>query len=156
MSATADRRSQAMGGDGYSTERERFDARHGWEDDRSVGQIVGDLVSHSQELMRGEIAFAKREVAESAKQVGGAAGIGAAALPFAMSAVALLGVALALALAEAMPGWLAFLIVTVLYLAIAAGLALVARARFKEAQLAPTHAIETAKEDLSWIKAHRG
>lgn len=156
MSATADRRVGSIDGTAPTTERERFDARHGWDDDRSVGQIVGDLVSHTQELMRGELAFAKREVAESAKQVGGAAAIGAAAWPFVLSAVVLLGFAIANALAGAMPGWAAFLVTAALYVVIAAAFALVAKSRVQDAQLKPTKTIETAKEDLSWIKAHRG
>lgn len=145
-----------MNGAGTRTERERFDRRHGFDDERSVGEIVGDLVSHTQELLRGEIAFAKREMRDSARQVGGAAAIGAAAWPFALSAVVLLGFAIATGLAEAMPTWAAFLVTTAIYVLVAAALALVARARMRDAKVAPTQTIETAKEDLSWIKAHRG
>lgn len=138
------------------TERARFDERHGHDDDRSIGQVVGDLVSHTQQLMRGELALAKREVADSAKQVAGAAAIGVAAWPFALGAVVLLGGAIAFALAEAMPTWAAFLVAAALYVVIAAVLALVAKARAQDAQpLAPTHTIESAKEDLTWIRQHR-
>lgn len=138
------------------TSRQRLDQRHGIEDDRSIADIAGDLVSHTQELVRGELAFAKRELAENAKQVGGAAALGVGAWPFALSAVVLLGFALASGLATVLPGWAAFLIAGVVFAAIAAGLALVARSRVKDATLAPTKTIEDAKEDLTWIKAHRG
>lgn len=151
MSATADGHTTNMGG---QTDRERIDARYGFEDDRSLGQVVGDLVSHSQQLMRGEIAFAKREMAENAKQVGGAAAVGVAAWPFVLTAVVLLGLAIASALANAMPNWAAFLVTAALYIVIAAGLALFAKSRVKDASLAPTHTIDHAKEDLTWIKAH--
>jgi lipopolysaccharide export LptBFGC system permease protein LptF len=136
------------------TARQRLDQRHGVEDDRSLGTIVSDLVSHSQELMRGELAFAKREMADNAKQYGGAAAMGAAAWPFVLSAVVLLGFALATGLNEWMDTWVAFLLAGVVYLAIAGGLALTAKARVKDANLAPTKAIDETKEDLSWIKAH--
>lgn len=156
MSATAGRNGSAESFDrpAPKTSRQYLDERHGIEDDRSFGQVVGDLVSHSQELMRGEIAFAKREMADNAKQVGGAAAIGAGALPFALSAFTLLGIALGFGLAEVMRPWLAFLIAGVVYLAIAGALALVAKSRVKDAKLAPTKAIEDTKEDLTWIKAH--
>jgi amino acid transporter len=104
--------------------------------------------------MRGEIAFAKREMTDNVKQVGGAAAIGAGALPFALSAITLLGIALGFGLAEAMSPWLAFLIAGVAFLVIAGALALAAKSRVKHAQLAPTKAIEDTKEDLTWIKAH--
>ena len=138
-----------------TTERQRFDAKHGFEDDRSVGRITGDLVGHIQQLIRGEVALAKREMADGVKQVGIAAGIGAAAWPFTLGAVVLLGMAIALGLANVMPDWAAFLVTAALYVIVAAGLALTAKARVKDAQLAPTHTIDSAKEDLTWIKQHR-
>lgn len=153
MSSTADRRSASM--DGGSTERARFDTRHGFEDDRSVGRVVGDLLGHTQQLVRGEVALAKREMADGVKQVGLAAGIGIAAWPFALGAVILLGVALALGLAAAMPTWAGFLVAAALYVVIAAALALVAKARVEDAKLAPKDTIDSAKEDLTWIQQHR-
>ena len=138
-----------------TTERQRFDARHGFEDERPIGAVVGDLVSHTQQLIRGEVALAKREVKDGVKQVGVAAGIGIAAWPFALGAVILLGFALATGLAEAMPTWAGFLVAGALYIVIAAGLALVAKSRVKDAHVAPTHTIDSAKEDLTWIKHHR-
>ena len=138
-----------------TTERARFDARHGVEDDRSMGQVAGDLVSHVQQLIRGEVALAKREMADGVKQVGISAAIGVSAWPFALGAVLLLGFALATGLATAMPAWAGFLVAAAVYVVIAAALALFAKARVKDAQIAPTHTIETAKEDLSWIRQHR-
>ncbi len=137
-----------------TTDRARLDARHGFEDDRSFGTVVSDLVSHTQELLRGEIAFAKREMTDNAKQYGTAAGMGVAAWPFVLGGVVLFGFALATGLAEVMPTWLGFLIAGVVWLAIAGGLALAAKSRVKDAQLAPKNAIEETKEDLAWIKAH--
>lgn len=124
------------------------------EEERSFGQIVGDLTTHTQDLIKGELAIAKRELADNAKQVGGAAAIGGVAVPFGFAAVGLLGMTIAFALAEAMPIWAGFLIATVLYLAIAGVCALVAKQRIAKANLAPTNSIESAKEDLTWIKQH--
>jgi len=54
-----------------------------------------------------------------------------------------------------MPAWAGFLVATVLFVAIAAVLALVAKSRVQDAQLAPKESIGTAKEDLAWIQQHR-
>ena len=140
---------------GVRTDRARFDARHGFEDDRSVGRVVGDLTGHVQQLIRGEVALAKREMTEGVKQAGIAAGIGAAAWPFTLGAVILLGCALGFGLGEAMPTWAGFLVAGAVYVVIAAALALVAKSRIKDAQVAPTNSIESAKEDLAWIQQHR-
>lgn len=137
-----------------TTDRSRFDARHGVEDERSLGQVAGDLIGHSKQLIRGEFAIAKREIADSAKQVGSAAAIGGAALPFAFAAAVLLGCTLAFALAEVMPTWAGFAIATVVFVAITAIFALVAKARVQDASLAPTQTIDSTKEDLSWIRQH--
>lgn len=139
------------------TARQYMDNRHSVPDDnRSLGEIVGDLTSHSQELLRGEVALAKRELADNAKQLGGAAAVGAAALPFVQAAVVLFGIALGFGLAEALDAWLAFAISGVVFALVAGALVLVAKSRAKDAALAPSAAIEGAKEDLAWIKAHSG
>ena len=58
-----------------------------------------------------------------------------------------------LALSEVVDGWLAALIVTVAYLAVAGGLALVGRKKAEEATPpAPERAKESVKEDVAVIK----
>jgi hypothetical protein len=135
-------------------ERDSLDARYGFEDERSMAGIATDLIGHIQQLVHGEIMLAKREMADGVKEVGVAAAIGAAAWPFALGAVLLLGLAFAAVLAEAMPVWVALLIATAVYAVIAGGLALLAKARFKKAEIAPTQSIESMKEDMSWISKH--
>ncbi|MCW2962027.1 MAG: hypothetical protein JWM90_2414 [Thermoleophilia bacterium] len=151
MAWTAERRGVPIGG---RTVRERY-APGSVEDERSIGQIVSDLASHTQELMRGEFALAKQEATTSAKQLGGAAAIGAAAWPFALATVILLGFAAAAGLDEALPAWASYLIVAAVFGAIAAAFALVARNRIQHAQIAPSGAINQTKEDLTWIKEHK-
>jgi len=57
------------------------------------------------------------------------------------------------ALGTAMHTWLAALIVTVVYLLIAAGLAMVGRGRLRKASPpVPEQTIETVKEDVRWAK----
>jgi hypothetical protein len=54
-----------------------------------------------------------------------------------------------------MPGWLAALIVTVVYAAAAAVLGLRGKERISDATPpAPTQTIESVKEDVQWAKTH--
>jgi hypothetical protein len=58
-----------------------------------------------------------------------------------------------LALATAVAGWLAALIVAVLYGAVAGALALMGRAKVKQAvPPVPEQASESVKEDVQWTK----
>ena len=59
-----------------------------------------------------------------------------------------------LALATFLPGWVAALIVTVVYGAIAGVLALRGKAEVKQATPpVPEQAVETTKEDARWVKS---
>lgn len=58
-----------------------------------------------------------------------------------------------LALATAMAGWLAALIVTVVYGAIAGGLALTGKNKVQEGvPPVPEQTVESVKEDVAWTK----
>ena len=60
---------------------------------------------------------------------------------------------LVLALATAVTGWLAALIVAVVYGAVAGGLALMGKAKVKQAvPPVPEQATESVKEDVQWTK----
>jgi Na+/serine symporter len=122
-------------------------------DDRSLGQLFGDLSNQLGTLVQQEITLARTEVSS---RVGTAArnaallGVGAA-LGYAALLVALVGVALLLADLGVEP-WLAFLIVAAVAGAIAAVLAIRGRAQLEDADLAPRKTIQTIKEDAEWAK----
>jgi hypothetical protein len=72
---------------------------------------------------------------------------------FGLYAVGALTATLILALATFLPGWVAALIVTVVYGAIAGILALRGKSQVKEATPPmPEQAVETTKEDVRWVK----
>jgi F0F1-type ATP synthase assembly protein I len=123
-------------------------------DERSFSQIVGDLSRHAQELVKGEIALAKREASENAKSLAVPAAMFAAAAIVGLVAAILLGHTLAWALNNIMDAGLAYLVSAVVFAAIAGGLAFVGKQRLEQARVAPTDSIEKAKEDLTWIKSH--
>ena len=80
---------------------------------------------------------------------------GAAGLAAFLALIALTLVLIA-ALATGMHVWLAALIVTVVYLLVAGGLAVAGRSRLRKAgPPVPQETIETVKEDVQWAKTLR-
>jgi uncharacterized membrane protein YqjE len=121
--------------------------------DRSVPELVKQLADQTSTLVRQELDLAKAEMNEKAREAGKGAGLfGGAAFVGLLAGVALT-LFLILALDEAMPDWLAALIVTLVFGAIAAFLALKGRDRMRAATPpVPQQTVETVKEDVEWAK----
>jgi hypothetical protein len=123
------------------------------QDDRSLGQLFGDLSRQLGTLIQKEIQLAKTEVTARVTTVGrDAATIGAGgALGYAALLLALM--ALAFLLAELIAStWLSFLIVALIVGVVAAVLIQRGRAELQRTDLAPRQTIETIKEDAEWAK----
>lgn len=122
-------------------------------DRASVAELVKQLGEQTSDLARQEVELAKAELSEKGRAIGiGAGAFGAAGL-VALFAVGALTAALILALAEAIDGWLAALIVFAVYAAIAGGLALFGRREVEQGTPpTPERAIETTKEDVERVK----
>ena len=122
-------------------------------DRASVAELVKQLGEQTSDLARQEVELAKAELTEKGRAIGiGAGAFGAAGL-VALFAVGALTAALILALAEAVDGWLAALIVFAVYAAIAGGLALFGRREVEQGTPpTPERAIETTKEDIERVK----
>jgi len=111
------------------------------------------LFGQTGRLVKLELELAKGELAGKAGSVGQGAGLLAAAALFGFLALCTLTAAAVLALATAVAGWLAALIVFAVYLAAAAAAALVGLGRLKRAApLVPKRAIESLKGDLKWVE----
>ena len=124
---------------------------------RSNGESAGELLKQFSEdattLIRKEVELAKAELAEKGRQAGQGAGMFGGAGLFGVGAFGALTAFLILVLAEAMDAWLAALIVTVVWGAIAAVLALRGKQKVEEAAPpTPEETIETVKEDVQWAK----
>jgi hypothetical protein len=103
-------------------------------DEPTIGRLVADASRDISSLIRGEIALAKSELKISVRAGGIGAGLVGGAAFFALLAVVLLSIALAL-FVDMIPGIniaVAFLIVFVLYLLVAAILAMVGVRKFKQ------------------------
>jgi uncharacterized membrane protein YqjE len=121
--------------------------------DQSIAGLVKDLANETSTLVRQEIDLAKAEMTERGLRMGRGAGLlGAAALIGLLAAGALTACLVAL-LDLAMTTWLAALVVTVAFGAIAAALALTGRKQIREAAPpVPEQAIDSVKEDVQWAK----
>jgi hypothetical protein len=121
--------------------------------ERSISELVKDLSDQSSALARKEVELAKAEMTLKAKRLGmGAGAFGGAGLA-GLFALGALTATLILALSEAMDAWLAALIVTVAYAAIAGVMALIGKNRVEEGPPpVPERAIDSTKEDVEYAK----
>jgi hypothetical protein len=126
--------------------------------ERSFGELAKSLSADISTLVRQEIALARAEMTQKGKQAAPGIGMFGAAGLLALGAFGALTAFFILALAEAgLDGWLAALIVTVVYAAIAGILALRGRDRVSEAAPpVPEQTKETIKEDIQWAKTRIG
>lgn len=119
----------------------------------STGDLVKQLSEQTMTLVRKEIELAKAELSEKGKVAGQGAGMFGGAAVVGLLALGALTAAIIAVLDKAMDFWVAALIVTVVYGAIAAVLALSGRDRVKQGMPpAPEQTVETVKEDVQWAK----
>jgi uncharacterized membrane protein YqjE len=119
----------------------------------SVSELIKDLSRDISDLVRQEIELARAEMMEKGKKAGigagmfgGAALMGAAAVGGSMATIIIV-------LDLWMPLWLAALITTVLYAAVAAVLAMRGRDELRQTGTPiPEKTKESVKEDIQWAK----
>jgi uncharacterized membrane protein YqjE len=121
--------------------------------EQTTADLLRQLSEQTTTLVRQEIELAKLELTEKGKKAGIGAGMfgGAGALGF--YALGALTACVILALATAVAGWLAALIVAVVYSAGAGVLALTGKNKVAEAgPPVPEQAVDSTKEDVRWVK----
>ncbi|PTL60010.1 phage holin family protein [Paraconexibacter algicola] len=119
--------------------------------ERPVGELLTELSRETSLLVRQELALARAELQQKSRAAGVGAGLLGGAGATALVALVALMVTVVAALDTAMPTWLAGLITTGLFAAIAAVEAAVGRARLRAATpLVPQQAPESMKEDMEW------
>lgn len=124
---------------------------------QSIGELVSLVSEKTSQLVRDEIRLAKAEIADKAKHAGAGLGLFAGAGVLAFWAVAVLLAAAVLGLANAVPAWLAALIVAVAVLLLAAGLAFAGKKLLdKGTPPTPEKATESIKADVAAVKEGLG
>lgn len=120
----------------------------------STGELVKQLSEQTTTLVRKEIELAKAELTEKGKVAGQGAGMFGGAAVIGLLAAGALTTMLIVLLDKAMDLWVAAFIVTVVYGAIAAVMALSGRDRVKQGlPAAPEQTVGTVKEDVQWAKS---
>ena len=120
--------------------------------EQSTGDLLKQLSQETTTLVRQELELARAELTEKGKQAGKGAGlVGGAGVTGHMALFALTLTAI-FVLDTFMKGWLAALLVTLVWGAVAATLALIGKNRIQEATPPAPQTVETVKEDVRWAK----
>jgi uncharacterized membrane protein YqjE len=121
--------------------------------DRSTAELLRRLSDQTATLVREELGLAKAELTTKGKQAGIGAGMFGAAGLFGLYALGAFTAFVILLLSKAMTAWLAALIVTAVYGAIAGVLALTGKTRVQASTPpVPEQTVETVKEDVEVTK----
>lgn len=117
---------------------------------RSTPDLVKDLITQTQTLVREEVELAKLEIQSNLqdKAIGGGMFGGIAVL--ALYLVGFLGLAAGAGLTRVVPDWAAWLIVAGIFLLLIVVLAVVGRSKLQGA-IAPETS-QRVKEDVAWAK----
>lgn len=122
--------------------------------EQPMGELFKQLSNDLSTLVRQELRLAQAEMTEKGKHAGVGVGLFGGAGIVGLLALGALTAFLIAALATGMDVWLASLIVTVAYAAIAGALTLIGKGRVTEAVPAvPEQTVETVKEDGQWAKS---
>ena len=124
-------------------------------DDRSLGEIVGDLSHDLTTLVKQELELARTELKEEAAKAGKGAGMLGGAGVAGLLTLAFASTALAFLLDNWMPVELAFLIITLLWAIVGAVLAARGRKELKKANPQLPETQQTLKEDAQWARAQK-
>ena len=140
--------------EGYERERGRSTSlKEPAQSDLSVAELMKQLSDQTATLVRQELDLARAELTEKGKKAGLGAGMFGGASVFGLYALGALVACAILALALAVQGWVAALIVAVVLGLIAGVLALMGTRNVKQGvPPTPERAIESVKEDVEWTK----
>ena len=120
-------------------------------DERSLGELFGDLAKETSELVRQEVQLARTEMTQKVSAVGKDAGMIAAGGLVAYAGLLALIATLIIALGQlGMPWWLSSLIVGVVVAAIGYFLIQKGINAIRHTNMAPQQTIQTLKEDRRW------
>jgi Flp pilus assembly protein TadB len=123
------------------------------ENNRSIADVLEDILANVQTIIRSEVRLAKTEITEEATKAGRAAGMMAGGAIAALFTVWLLLLTIVFALATVIPMWSAALLVFVVLGAVTAVLLIAGKKRFKTVHAKPEKTIESVKENVEWVKS---
>jgi uncharacterized membrane protein YqjE len=125
------------------------------EPDASVGELLSRVTDDFSALVRTHVELAKVEVKDEVARAGKGAGMLTGGAIAGLFAVLMLSFALAWGLAELVDAGWAFLIVGLMWAAVAAGLALSGRKELRTVDPVPPTTTQTIRDDIEWAKEQR-
>ena len=127
--------------------------RHATAQEPAIGTLVHRLSEQVPELVRSELRLAQAELTEKGKKAGIGVGMFSVAGLLAFFGVSTLIATAILALALALPAWVAALVVAVVLLAAAGAAAVVGKKEMQQATPpAPEKTIASVREDVATVK----
>jgi hypothetical protein len=120
--------------------------------ERSIGEILQDVLRNLQEIVRSEVRLAKTEAREELIKAKTAALFVAVGALCSIFTVFFLLLAAVYALTLVVPNWAAAVIVAVVVLAVAAVTLVAGLKQIKRVHPAPAKTVETIKENVAWAK----
>lgn len=132
-------------------------ASHGEHDLREepIGELLKRLSSETTTLVKMELDLAKAEMTQKGKEAGTGAGLLGGAGVVGLLALGSLTAFLIALLDTFMATWLAALVVTILWAAVAGVLALQGKNKLQDTNPKPEQTIDTVKEDVQWAKTQK-
>ena len=124
------------------------------QDQRSLGELFGDLARDTGTLVRQEVELAKVEMTRKAARVGKDLGFLVAGGAVAYAGFLALIAAIAIGLGQlGVPWWLATLLVALVVGGIGGILVMQGLNALKRETIVPERTVQTLKEDVEWAKA---
>jgi hypothetical protein len=120
----------------------------------SISSLVGGIIEDAQQLIRQEVALARREIKEELNK----AKVAAISIAIGAGVLAIAGLMLCFTVVHllqwltALPLWACFGIVALLFATTGVVCFLVARNKVTDIDLVPRQTVETMKENVQWIK----
>lgn len=121
-------------------------------EERSTGQLLGDIVSELRTIVRKELELASQEMRAAVAVRGQAAAALALAGLFGLIALGCAVTAAAVGLSIVMPDWAAWALVAGAFLLLAGAALVVARSRARAVPLAPEKTRRSIEESARWAR----
>ena len=126
----------------------------GQQDNRSLGELFGDLAQNTGTLVRQEVELAKTEMTQKATRVGKDIGFLLAGGAVAYAGFLAILAAIAIGLGQlGVPWWIAALLVGLVVAGIGGFLVMRGLSALRQETAVPQQTIDTLKEDAEWAKA---
>jgi hypothetical protein len=119
---------------------------------RSVPEVLQDIVGNLQDIIRSEFRLAKTEITEEASKAARPAAAFGMGLISGIYGIGFMLLAAVYGLSTVMPAWLAALLVGVILAIVAVAVIGSGREKLRRTNLSPDKAIKSLEENVQWAK----